>query len=338
MSNVLVSKYNLKWMHAGVIAGVLGLCSSCSDSPVPPADDEVLVRLKGDVITLADVEAEEARYRESGRPSVSRVDLMNCLIEFKAQSLRARELNLDDDPAIRRRMDQLLVAALREREMSAAGEAVSAEEVRQAYQERIDDYTRPAADRFAMLFLAVDPHASVQKRDDARRRLTEARQLALAQLTENPELQDFGELPLRFSDDQISRYRGGDIGWSTRGLPNGRLTEFVYSMALSLQPGEISELIEDESGIYLVMKTDFRPESIWPYDSVASSLRQKLIVARDQQVEQNFIDSCLAWAEPDINEDLVRRMMSGNEPPDDGEAGGPALSLGGMPSVQQEQK
>lgn len=301
-----------KWFRTGALAILAGLCVSCSDNSLPLEDESVLVQLNGGKITLADLAVEEARCRKAGRPVPSKTDLLDRMVEFKAQSLRARELNLDQTPSVRRQIDKILVAALREKEMPDEEVAVSDDEVRQAYDADIEKYTRPAADRFAVLFLALHKKASDQKCAEIRERMDEAWRLAKEQ-ADNPSLTGFGKLPLTFSDDQISRYRSGDIGWSSRGLPFSRIPEKIRQVGMALKVGEISEVLEADSGLYVIKKTDFRPQAVTPFESVASSIRQRIIVERTRQQERDFVNSCVAWASPEVNEKLAALVSSKEE-------------------------
>jgi hypothetical protein len=101
--------------------------------------------------------------------------------------------------------------------------------------------------------------------------IAEARDLAAT-------AEGFAAAAARFSEDQASRYRGGDIGWSEPGKPQGRVPMEVLNAGHALQSdGEMSGIIEAEDGLYLVTRTATKMPELPSLERVTDRLRAELL-------------------------------------------------------------
>jgi parvulin-like peptidyl-prolyl isomerase len=119
------------------------------------------------------------------------------------------------------------------------------------------------------------------RRNEARGRVEEALQKPIGN-------DGFGQLAINYSDDQASRYRGGDLGWIDEGSIPSRLPKIVAQTGFELPQGKVSDVIETEKGFYLVMKTDSRGQTTTPLTKVKSSLRQTLLGRKRRAFEETF--------------------------------------------------
>ena len=299
------------WVSFGLVITMLVLASSCKKEQAVPANPDELVKIGDDSITVQDLKREMDIFQREKRPVSSDLDLLKQMVEFKSQVQKARALKLDEDPAVKRQIEKVLVTALHNKQASQLQEGVSEEEVKAVYDADIDKYTRAAMDRFAMLYLKLEKNASETKRAEIKNRMIEARAkaLALAERTVGGSAPNgFGKLSLTYSDDTVSRYRGGDIGWSFRDMPSQRVPEEVWKVGVALEKDELSEIIETSDGIYLIMRTDFRAAKITPFERVSSQIRRRLEAERRAAQQQTFVNSCVEWASPVRNEARIRQL------------------------------
>ncbi|MDA3923258.1 MAG: peptidylprolyl isomerase [Kiritimatiellae bacterium] len=323
-----------RWIYSGVIPVALTFCVSCSQETQtePVADSDVLVTMGEETITVPDLEAELLRYKKRGRSVFSKKEMLDRMIEFKSQAQRARSLGLQKDPVVERQIEHILVTALRKKEQPLPDIEIPDEELKKVYDADISKYTRPAADRLAILFLKVEKNASPQKQADVRKRMDEAKTKADQQPVNSgrgSSMQGFAQLSMTYSDDQVSRYRGGDIGWSNRNSPSPRVPEKVWNIGVALKVGGVSDIVETPVGLYLIKKTDSRPESATPFEKVRVSIRKKILAERRMVVEKDFSEACLAWAAPKINEARVKQLS--NETAIKTKVAGRATSAMGVP-------
>ena len=269
-------------------------------SEAPP----VLAKVGDRQITAADLQAEAARRAAVRRPVTDKNALLQEMIDREASLQRARRAGLDKDPDVRREFENLLIARLVAREVTPRREAVAVtpESIRAEYDAHLERYTRPEQARLAMLFLEAAAKTSEPRRGEVRARLEEARVQAAALQTTNRSrgVVGFGALALRYSDDQVSRHRGGDLGWLSRGERPPRLPEAVVAAAWALEKGALSEVLETPEGFYLVMKTDAREASRTPLESVQPAIRQSLLTREHKRIEDTFREETRAAAAVEV--------------------------------------
>lgn len=281
---------------------------SCSDQTAQAVDESQVVARFGDRVIFA----EDLRAEADRNPGLDKAELLKGLLTRQSMLLRAEQLKLSDDPEVRRSIERLLVSRLRAYELDEKMKqaAVTEEEIRHAYRQRIDKYTKPAFDRFAMLFLRLERNVTDEKKMAVRERMDEALRKVKAK-----ELKDgFGQLSVTCSDDQMSRYRGGDIGWIASNKLSSRLPESVLETARGLNKGEMTDVVSTDDGFYLVMKTDSRPGWVAEYDAVRHSLRRSLLAEKRQMFEEEYVQQCMNAAEPQIYRDVLAEIDLNPEP------------------------
>ena len=261
---------------------LLFLATSCSQAPHKP----VLATVGERQITVEDLTREVERRRAARRPVPDKESLLQEMVSLEALRQRAEAAGLLKDPQVQHELTTLLVSRLRERDLAPKQDAVSVstEEIRTEYEREPARYTRPAKTRLAVLALSADAKMSPAARAELRTRMADARRKALA----SPAQSGFGTLAVDYSDDQASRYRGGDIGWLDAGSFSSRWPREVLESGFALDHHAVSEVIETPAGFYLVMKTDSRPGSTVPLAEVAEALRKSLSASKRRALEADF--------------------------------------------------
>ncbi len=271
--------------------------ASCSKAPGPT----VLARVGDRQITVDDFRSEVERRIKARRTLPDKETLLQEMVEYEALAQRARKSGLLEDPQVQREINNLLIGKLQDRDLATrlAALEVSERDVQAEYEKNLAKYTRPAKVRLALLFLEANSKMSEMKRREVRSRMEDAR----ARFLENPVRETrgaviggFGPLAIEYSDEQTSRYRGGDLGWLDDGNYAYRWPRAVLETGYTLPKHELSEVIETEQGYYLVMKTDFRDGHTTPLAEVAAAIRQSLLVRGRQELNEAFRQESLRMA------------------------------------------
>ena len=244
---------------------------------------------------------EAARWRAARRPVTDSDAVVREWVERESLLLRARAAGLEDDPAIRREVESLLVSRLLERELAPRLESVdvSESEVRAEYERNLERFTQPARVRLAILFQNAGPKSGETPRAEARTRLEEARARILADPApggRGPAASGFGAVAAEVSDDQASRYRGGDLGWLEPGRFDYRWPRSVLEAGYALSAGQVSGVVDTDAGMYVVMKTDERPAVLQPFEQVEAALRQTLLARTRQELDAAYRDESVLAA------------------------------------------
>jgi len=272
--------------RAGIALAMAALLAAgCGKKAAP----DVLAQVGGQVITVADFQA-EIDWRIHNRQSLpERQALLEEMVDRLALVQRSRAAGLDQSAAVRRAVEGVLISKLQETimEPQQAAVKVSPEEIRAAYDRELSRFTQPAKVRLAFVFLAADAKAGTNRLEEIRARAAEARQQALAlPATEK----GFGAVAADYSEDQISRYRGGDAGWLDAGSTlAGRWPETVIAAGFALQNiGDMSQVLPAADGFYLVRKMDARPSVVAPLASVQTALERRLLAEKRQAAAADF--------------------------------------------------
>lgn len=184
-----------------------------------------------------------------------------------------------------------------------AATAVSPEEVRCYYEAHQEDYATPAVLRAALIRIAVANTASGAKRDELRARADSLR-LPAATAT-------FGSVAVKYSDDQATRYRGGDTGWVTREKTAGRWPQLVDVAIFSLaRVGEIAPIIAAEDGFYLVKLVERRESEVPAFERVMARIEHELLQEKKRAVEEGFLAEIAAQVSVTIDERVVADYLA----------------------------
>ena len=229
--------------------------SGCSKNP----SGEVLARVGDKEITVADFKAEYERRQANRQPLPDRQGLLDQLVDREAMLQRAKAAGLNNAADVRRACEDILIAKFKDTELApklAAVAKVSPDEVRAAYEKEKARYTQPAKVKLAFVFIAVDFKANTNQVAAAAARAEDAQRLAVAL---PPDTRGFGQVAADFSDDQLTRYRGGDAGWfAADGLAERWPKEILAAGFALKNPGEMSGVLRSQNGFYLAKKLDAR--------------------------------------------------------------------------------
>lgn len=304
-----------------MVAVGLMLMAGCGREPAQegrPSSDgapgNVLARVGKRVIRVEDMSAEARRRAALGRPVGSAEELLSDMIMRASLLEQAERRNLQSDAAVQRKMEAVLIGALRDRELEPrlATIEVTDTDVRAEYERRQEEYTRPAQVRLAGLRLPLNPGASEPKRRETAARLAEARRHVIENPPpggRGPAAQGFGPLAVRYSEDQASRYRGGDLGWLKVGAVLSNWPQAVLETGFNLEKGAVSDVIETRDGVYLVMKTDARPATVTPFEDVRGILRQSLLVQKRKLVQKRYFDEVLESIEHNVHSNRLAEVV-----------------------------
>lgn len=182
------------------------------------------------------------RFRRAEDDPEGRKAEIEEMVLVETLAAAARERGLEDEPALRLALqeveDGLLANAYHQH--VAAEVRVSDAEVEALLEEHPDAFHRPRKVRLRNLFKEFPPGAGPAEAAAVRAEMAALEEQLRAGA-------DFAELARRESDSQ-TRFQGGLIG----NVEAGRLRPEIDSVAMRLEPGEISAVIETEDGLTLL--------------------------------------------------------------------------------------
>jgi hypothetical protein len=272
------------------LVGIGLLAAACRKQTPPPANPNVLAKVGTNEILVTDFKAQWARRGGPKPETVDKQALLEEMIGSEVLLAKALQDGLDRDPAVQRSYRNLLIGKLKERDLNRQLEqaCVSAEEMQHYYEQHRSHYAKPDRVRLAVLFLETATTMRNEEKAELKQRMQEARQKALS--AAEPAERGFGSLAIYYSEDQATRYKGGDIGWVEAGRDRGRWSRLVIEAGFALKNvGDVSEVLTDDRGVYLVRLLGRAEASVTPLTEVEAALRHRLLSDKRRQIEKSYL-------------------------------------------------
>ena len=212
--------------------------------------------------------------------------LLDEMVERKLLLSKAAELEYSEDLQVKRQYENILIARVRREllDKRLAALSINDAEVRQHYDSNLKAFGTPGKDRLAILFVA-------KNRTNKKSALDKLREIsALADeggLTMKPSM-GFGAYSVAHSDHQVSRYKGGEIGWFKQNEATYWEAPVLQAGFALSQPGDISEVVKTEKGHYLVRLMDRKAPSNLSFERVKPQIESELIRAKQVALKAGF--------------------------------------------------
>ncbi|MCI0539202.1 MAG: peptidylprolyl isomerase [Verrucomicrobiales bacterium] len=297
------SRFSSLFISAAIF-GCLWLLPGCRPPTSSTPSPAVLAIIGASAINTSELRAELERRASRGQ-KLDPQKILDELILREALVARARQLGLDQEPVVVRAYKHLLISELKRRELEPLlqSEEVDPQARSNISQERGKSALPTGVPQIRLAILRQGSHAktSDSKIQQIEARLEEARVKAAGlPMSER----GFGSLAIDYSDDQSSRYRGGDLGWLVEDASKLHYDPAMVAAAFQLKNlGELSPVIRGKDGFYLVRLLDRRiveTASHKESDAVACHREQ---IERRRKLEQAFEQRARASVSIEIHEE-----------------------------------
>lgn len=287
-----------------------------SAAPAKLAPNAPLVTNGPIVVDSADFEGNMLRIPEGKRSEVRMsYDRVASIVDniFIARSLavKARELGLDKDPAVQKRLQQVQDGVLADLYM----QKLENEPVAANLEQRARELYRADQSKFVTKEEVYVQHILVnlsgRTRQTALERATKAAGEAKAG-------EDFLSVATRYSDDPDAKRNGGDLGYNA---PTSFVEPVRKALASMKTKGEIAGPIESEQGFHIIKFVDRKAPQQLKYEAVAKQLidaeRDRLMKLRTESAVREVRSSPSVVVHREnvqqlvvpVDPELVRRAM-----------------------------
>ncbi len=284
------------YWRTGAALALLLVTAACGDA----GDEQTLVARAGDAELGVD-RTVGLLVDQEGLPNQAQVveALADLWIDYTLLATAVAEDStfgfVDLEPLVRQQLDQEVILQYRDSVLEV-DTLVTEEQLRAAY-----DQDAPAATelRARHILLGYPQGATQQQRDSVR-----ARAEALRARIRSGE--SFEALARQVSEDPGSAAQGGDLGFFSR----GEMVRPFEEAAFSLEPGEVSEVVESPFGLHLIRVEERRSPA---FDQVRADLRTRILNRRLVRADSALVAGLEGDAAPEVVEEgpsLARELAA----------------------------
>jgi len=234
--------------------------------------------------------------------------LLEEMIDREAVYAKAKAAGFDQRPEVQQSIKRMIAAKYEDemkRQPGTNEPLVSAMEIEQFYQQHPDKYAAGARSRGAMILARIPARAEPEKRAEAMNRAQKIMEEAQAAATPA----EFAVVVQKHSEDQATRYRGGDMGWVSQGTPPLGMEAAVAEALFALKkPGDFAPLVATEKGVYIVKLTDKQPAGVRPLAEVKQAIADQLTRQKQAQRDKDFYAAMREGLDIQINLSLLESI------------------------------
>jgi parvulin-like peptidyl-prolyl isomerase len=264
--------------------------------------DEALFSVHSKRYTLGDFYREFTELSPEYQAEFSTLNEKKQLVE----QLIAKELLLEenDDNSLDEKEQhgyeelkiQYLSQILHQEEVDAKLKEPTEEEMRQFYEQNKDIFYIPESLRLSLIW--VDQGQDGEKSEQARKKAEEA----LSQLNSGV---DFAEVARKYSEDGSSA-SGGEIGET---FYKDELPKELATEVSKLKTGEVSGIIDYQSGYYIIRVQERNKERQQPYEEAAEGIKEHLNEQKHDKLQADMEKILLEKANFTIYNKTLRQLL-----------------------------
>ena len=152
---------------------------------------------------------------------------------------------------------------------------ISPQDIQRAYEDNLQQYSTSEQVRASHILLKTEGKDDAAVKKQAEDLLAKVKAGA-----------DFPELATKYSEDDASKTKGGDLDF----FPKGQMVPEFDKAVFSMKPGEISDVVKTQFGYHIIKVTDKKAASTKSLEEVRAQIEDQLKWERAQAEAQRIAD------------------------------------------------
>lgn len=250
-------------------------CSKSGDTNA----DKVIAEVGEETITMADLDEFTAQIppfaKKSYQGEEGKLRLLEQLVEKRLVVQAAKDLGYEEDDLVKERVTSTRERAIKKQYYTKeylSKIKIKEEEIKQYYEDHKEDFIKSA--RADVYHIQLDTQSEAEK--------------VLNQLKNGA---SFEELAKKYSTDEMTGKKGGDIGSVFEGRPIPRIgrSEEFSQVVFSLESGEYSDtIVETDKGYHIIKVENKTERSYKSLDQVREKVEHDLIRERREALYEEW--------------------------------------------------
>jgi len=262
------------------------------------ADDKQVVAQIGEKqFTTADFDRwmtfnSESTQKEVMADSKKKETMLTQIITAMVISDIARQEGFNNRTDIKEKMQLMLnhYLALEYLDKVISTQAsVSEEDIQKYYEANKERFSLKESVRARHILIKTNKTMTEADREAAKKKLQDI----LDQIKNGA---DFAELAAQYSEDTATNINGGDLDFFSR----GRMVSQFEDTAFSLNPGEVSGIIETAYGYHIIKVEERRPETAKPLSEVKNMIVKTLELDKKKEYVDQYIVKAMEAARAEV--------------------------------------
>jgi peptidyl-prolyl cis-trans isomerase C len=327
-------------MRRLVTLGLVALAAAACSPSGPKKTGVPIAKGNGVLITSDEFKARldeqspfiRARYTTLDRKK----EFLDNLVRQEVLAAEAERQGLDKDPDVRATLRKIMVQKLVQKKFQPEanpGADVPEADVAKYYEEHKPEYVRARKVRVQAIVLNA-PEGSP---DRAKKVALAKKTLQKVKAEEKKNPVAFNQAVSTISEDAASKQLGGDLQFKSQEELEKAYGKAVADAAFALKAGEMSNVIEAPSGIYVLKFAGEQPEMNRTIDQVKAQIAAKL--SRDKKTKEfdEWLKSLREAAKVTVDDKALEAVEVAAGPGPGGPHGGMGGMMGGPQMVPPAQ-
>jgi peptidyl-prolyl cis-trans isomerase C len=256
-----------------------------------PEQAKVYATVGNEKITQADIDAKTSmlppQFRERYETADGKKKLVEQLTKMSLLSQEARRLNIDKKEEVAKRIkeiaDNLIIQELIKEEVIDKVK-VSDADIEKYYNENKQEFVQPEKVKVNLIQFKLKENATSEEKSAQKKKASET----LKRLKKD---EDFEKVAKEVSEDERTKNNGGNTGFFSKGKRSNTYGPKVEDAAFSMKEGQISDIIEEKNGFYIIKVAEKKPEKEETLQEAKSKIERRLQQEQQKKAYDTYLDT-----------------------------------------------
>ncbi len=289
------------------LTGCAGVFSSGSK------DKNVAARVNGEAITKEELvdKLESMNFTTKDNKEEEqkkKKEALEMLITDKLVDQKAENLDLSQDEDWKKKEEkhrlEYLVELMYKKEIAEKTVVQDSQVVDYYNQNREKLFTKPEEYKVSHILIKIDtlqdggnPNALKKAEEKAKKKIESIYEKAIAG-------EDFSALAKKYSEEEQTRERGGELGF----LPRDRMIKEFEEQVTTLEPGEVSKPFRTRYGYHILRYTEKKPEELMELtEGLKNQIKSGLIRKKQDEKAKEYLENLKNKASYLYNEEVLKQ-------------------------------